>query len=176
MNFKGIVLLLLVAVAVSSCATIPAGPSVMVWPGPGKPFEVFQSDDAVCRQWASQQVGGPPGESANKTLVSGAAIGTMLGAGLGAAIGAASGQFGVGLGIGAASGAILGTAAASGPSYGARWEVQRRYDNAYLQCMYAKGNQVPGAVWTYRRAVPPPPPPPGFTPPASSAYPPPPPP
>jgi len=26
-----------------------------VMPGPMKPFEVFQSDDAVCRQWAAQQ-------------------------------------------------------------------------------------------------------------------------
>jgi uncharacterized protein YcfJ len=176
MNFKGSVLLLLTVVALNACATIPTGPSVMVWPSPWKPFEVFQSDDAVCRQWASQQVGAQPSESANKTLGSGAAIGTMLGAGLGAAIGAASGHFGVGLGIGAASGAIVGTAVASGPSSGARWEVQRRYDNAYLQCMYAKGNQVPGVVRTYRRAVPPPPPPQGFTPPPSSAYPPPPPP
>jgi hypothetical protein len=173
MNFKGGILLLLVAVALSACATVPTGPSVMVWPGPGKPFEVFQSDDAVCRQWAGQQVGAHPSESANKTLASGAAVGTILGAGLGAAIGAVSGQFGAGLGIGAASGAILGTASATGPASGAQWEVQRRYDNAYMQCMYAKGNQVPGAR-TYRRAVPPPPPPPGFTLPPSSAYPPPP--
>ena len=83
MNMKGIFLLLLALVALSACATIPTGPSVMVWPGPEKPFEVFQSDDAVCRQWASQQVGGEPVESANQTLVSGAAVGTMLGAGLG---------------------------------------------------------------------------------------------
>jgi len=159
MNFKGSVLLLLVAVALSACATIPTGPSIMVWPGPGKPFEVFQSDDAVCRQWASQQVGAQASESANKTLVSGAAVGTILGAGLGAAIGAASGQFGAGLGIGAASGAIVGTAAASGPASEARWEVQRRYDNAYVQCMYAKGNQVPGVGGPSRQAVPPPPPP-----------------
>ena len=174
MNFKGSVLLILAVVTVSACATIPAGPSVMVLPGPGKPFEVFQSDDAVCRQWASQQVGAQPGESANKTLAIGAVVGTILGAGLGAAIGAATGQFGAGLGIGAASGAIVGTAGGIGPSYGAGREVQRRYDNAYLQCMYAKGNQVPGAVRTYRRAVPPPPPPPGYAPPPSSAYPPPP--
>jgi len=173
MSLKGIVLLLLAAVALSACATIPAGPSVMVWPGPGKPFEVFQSDDAVCRQWASQQVGAQPGESAGKTLASGAAIGTVLGAGLGAAIGAATGQFGAGLGIGAASGALLGTATAVGPSSGARYEVQRRYDNAYMQCMYAKGNQVPG-VRTYRRAVPPPPS--MNPPPPAGAYPPPPPP
>jgi hypothetical protein len=172
MSLKGTFLLLLLAlVALSGCATIPTGPSVMVWPGPGKPFEVFQSDDAVCRQWASQQVGGQAAESANKTLASGAAVGTILGAGLGAAIGAASGHVGAGLGIGAASGALMGTAAASGPSYGVQSEVQRRYDNAYLQCMYAKGNQVPGVVRPYRRAVPAPPPPPGYAPPPSSAYP-----
>ena len=164
MNLKGSVLLLLVVVALSACATVPAGPSILVLPGPEKPFEVFQSEDAVCRQWASQQVGAKPGESAGKTLASGAAVGTILGAGLGAAIGAATGQFGAGLGIGAASGAILGTATAAGPASGAQWEVQRRYDNAYLQCMYSKGNQVPGAP--QRSSVPPPPP---------GAYPPPPP-
>ncbi len=157
MNLKGMLLLLLALVALSGCATIPTGPSVMVWPGPGKPFEVFQSDDAVCRQWASQQVGAQPGESANKTLVSGAAVGTILGAGLGAAIGAASGHFGAGLGIGAASGALLGTAAGIEPSSGARGEVQRRYDNAYMQCMYSKGNQVPGTGGTYSPAAPAPP-------------------
>jgi hypothetical protein len=176
MKLKGSVLLLLAAMVLGACATIPTGPSVMVWPAPGKPLEVFQSDDAVCRQWASQQVGAQPSESANKTLASGAAVGTILGAGLGAAIGAASGQFGVGLGIGAASGALVGTAAGIGPSSGAGWGVQRRYDNAYMQCMYTKGNQVPGAVRTYRRAVPPPPPTSEFTPPPSSPYPPPPPP
>ena len=176
MNLKGSVLLLLAPVVLSACATIPTGPSVMVWPAPGKPLEVFQSEDAVCRQWASQQVGAQPSESANQTLASGAAIGTILGAGLGAAIGAASGQMGAGLGIGAASGALVGTAAGLGPSYGAGWEVQRRYDNAYMQCMYTKGNQVPGAVRAYRRAAPPPPPPPGFTQPPYGAFTPPPPP
>jgi len=172
MKLKGSVLLLLVVVTLSACATFPTGPSVLVWPDPGKPFEVFQSDDAVCRQWASQQVGAKPGESAGKTFISAAAIGTVLGAGLGAAIGAATGQFGAGLGIGAASGAIVGSAAGIDPSYGAGREVQRRYDIAYLQCMYAKGNQVPGAVRTYRRAVPPPPL--GYYPPTPSPYPPPP--
>jgi hypothetical protein len=165
MNLKGIFLLLLAVAALSACATIPTGPSVTVWPGPGKPFEVFQSDDAVCREWASQQVGTQASESANKTLASGAAAGAILGAGLGAAIGGASGHAGPGLGFGAVSGAIVGTAAASGPASGAQWEVQRRYDNAYMQCMYAKGNQVPGIVGPYRRTVPPPPPPPGYTPP-----------
>ncbi len=144
MSLKGSFLLCLALIALSGCATTPTGPSVLVLPAPGKPFEVFQSDDAVCRQWASQQIGVQPGESANKTLVSGTAVGTLLGAGLGMAIGAATGQFGAGLGIGAASGAIVGTAAGIGPASGTQWEAQRRYDNAYVQCMYSKGNQVPG--------------------------------
>ena len=159
MNLKGSALLLLAVVTLSACATMPTGPSVRVWPGPGKPFEVFQSDDAVCRQWASQQVGTQASESANKTLATGAAVGTILGGGLGAAIGAANGHIGTGLAVGAASGAIVGTAAASGPASGAQWEVQRRYDNVYLECMYSKGNQVPGVVDPARQPVPPSPPP-----------------
>ncbi len=174
MNFRASWLLVLAVVVLGGCATVPTGPSVMVWPAPGKPLEVFQSEDAVCRQFASQQVGAQSSETANKTLASGAAVGTILGAGLGAAIGAASGQAGVGLGIGAASGALFGTAAGMGPASGAGYEVQRRYDNAYMQCMYTKGNQVPGAVRTYRRAPPPPPPPPAYAPPPYSVYPPPP--
>jgi hypothetical protein len=172
MNMKGIFLLLLALFALSACATIPTGPSVIASPGPGKPFEVFQSDDAGCRQWASQQVGGQV-ESANQTLASGAAVGTILGAGLGAAIGAGSGNAGAVVGFGAASGAIMGTAAASGPYYGAQWEIQRRYDHAYMQCMYMRGNQVPGVTRPSRMAYPPPPPPQGFTPPLSSVDPPP---
>ena len=170
MKLKGRFLLLLAVVTLSACATIPTGPSVMVWPGPGKPFEVFQSDDTICRQWANQQAGAPS-ESANRTLASGAAVGMMLGAGLGAAFAAPSGHVGAGVGFGAATGAIMGAAAASGPAYGAQGEIQRRYDHAYMQCMYARGNQVPNAARPPRRAVPPPPPPPpGYTPPPPSAY------
>jgi hypothetical protein len=73
----------------AGCATAPAGPSVMVLPGAGRPFDEFQADVSVCRDWAAQQVKG---------------------------------------------------AFVDAPSF----EVQRRYDNAYIQCMYAKGHQVPG--------------------------------
>lgn len=72
----------------AGCATAPAGPSVNVLPGTGKPFDQFQADVSVCRDWAARQV----------------------------------------------KGAFM-----DAPS----WEVQRRYDNAYMQCMYAKGHQVP---------------------------------
>jgi hypothetical protein len=172
-------------VAFGGCATVPAGPSVMVLPPPGKSFEAFQADDSACRQWAAQQTGLPPGETINQNLAAGAAVGTLMGAGLGAAIGAASGNAGTGAAIGAASGLIGGTAVASGPAYAAGWEAQRRYDIAYQQCMYAKGNRIPGVVRNPRRAYrmppPSPPPPPGYTsgppvPPPPGAYPPPPPP
>ncbi len=179
MKFKRVFVLCLAAAALGGCATMSAGPSVMVLPEPGKPFEAFQSDDAICRQWAKERIQVSPSETVNKNLASGAAVGTVMGAGLGAAIGAAHGKPATGAAIGASSGLIGGTAAASGPAYAAGGEAQRRYDNAYQQCMYAKGNQIPGSVVTppKRSRWIPPPPPPGYTqgPPASSrpAYPPP---
>lgn len=181
---RGRVLVLLLAViALSGCATIPSGPSVMVMPAPGKPFEAFRADDSVCRQWAMEQTGMTPNDTVNENVASGAVIGTLMGAGLGAAIGAASGNAATGAAIGAASGLLGGTAMASGPAYASGWEAQRRYDIAYQQCMYAKGNQIPGVMRASRRAywIPPPPPPPGFepgppVPPGRRAYPPPPPP
>jgi hypothetical protein len=155
-------LLILVVVGLSACATVPSGPSVRVMPGPWKPFEVFQSDDAVCRQWAAQQTGTSPNDAVNQNLVTGGVLGTLAGAGLGAAIGAASGDAGIGAAIGAASGLIGGTAVASGPAYAAGYEAQRRYDHAYVQCMYAKGNQIPGVTPSRRSdSLSPPPPPPG---------------
>jgi uncharacterized protein YcfJ len=123
----------------------------MVLPAPGKPFDQFQMEDAVCRRWAAQQIGMTPQEVANQNTLTGAAVGTVIGAGLGAALGAASGSAGTGAAIGAGSGLLMGTAVGSdaGRVYGE--EAQRRYDNAYVQCMYANGNQVPGTVRRYRR-------------------------
>jgi predicted lipid-binding transport protein (Tim44 family) len=145
----------------NACATVPTGPSVRVLPGPGKPFEVFQSDDAVCREWAARQSGISPDEATGNTLVGGAVIGTLLGAGLGALIGSTAGEAGAGAAIGAASGLVFGTAVATEPAYAAGYAAQRQYDNAYVQCMYAKGNQIPGAGrHPSRRAYSPPPPPP----------------
>jgi hypothetical protein len=54
---------------------------------------------------------------------------------------------GAGAAIGAGTGLLLGSAAGSSYAAGSYYAVQRRYDNAYVQCMYAKGNQVP----RYRR-------------------------
>jgi uncharacterized protein YcfJ len=131
------------------CAATPTNPTVAVLPGAGKSFEAFAADQAVCKQYASAQVAGQA-DRANALGVGGAVLGTVLGAGLGAAVGGGNGA-----GIGAASGAVAGTALGAGSSAGAQGSIQAQYDVAYEQCMYSKGNQVPG---------PSPYPPPGYYP------------
>ncbi len=104
--------LLLVVMAGGGCATIPPGPSVMVMPGQGKPFEAFQSDDYNCRQWAQAQAGWQANETVNQNLAGGAVAGGLLGAVAGALIGAASGDAGPGAAIGAGAG-LLGMGSAT---------------------------------------------------------------
>jgi len=163
---KPALLSLAVAASLTACATVPISPSVMVLPGTGKPFEMFQVDDAACRQWASQSVGGNAAQAASDSTVSGAVIGTAVGAAAGAVFGAAAGNPATGAAVGAGAGLLMGTAAGAGAGYGYAGEAQRRYDIAYQQCMYAKGNQIPGAVRAARPyRYPPPPPPPGTQPP-----------
>jgi Glycine-zipper domain len=158
---------------------VPTGPSVLVLPGTAKNFEQFQADDAVCRQWALQQTGATPNEAGAASTVTGAAVGTAVGAGLGAAIGAAAGSPATGAAVGAGAGLLGGTAVGAGNAYGSSVSAQWRYDIAYMQCMYAKGNQVPvprGSQPAYTSAVVPPPPPPPDVPPPPAGTPPPPPP
>lgn len=162
MKRNPIVLILLAGWLVGGCATIPPGPSVLVMPGGGKSFEAFQADDATCRSWSQNQAGWQANETVNQNLVGGTAAGGLLGAAAGALIGAASGSTGPGAAIGAGAGLLAGAAMAHNRAYGAGWEVQRRYDNAYQQCMYAKGHQIPAVEpepVQRSRYVPPPPPP-----------------
>lgn len=170
--------LVVVVAALSACATIPTGPSVMALPGTGKTFDEFRMDDASCRQFAYEQMGGVTGQqAAQNAAVSSAVIGTALGAAAGAAIGSASGQAGAGAAIGAGTGLILGSAAGTGYASGSYYASQQRYDNAYLQCMYAKGNRIPayGHFTSPGPSAPsrwesPPPPPPDYPPPPGSRY------
>jgi len=172
MNRKIIIFLFLALLLAGGCATIPSGPSVMVLPPPEKPFELFQADDVICRQWAARQIGQSPQETVNQNTVTGAVVGTAIGAGLGAAIGSTSGDMGAGAAIGAASGLFLGTAAGADSARVYGWEAQRRYDIAYQQCMYAKGNQIPGVTTRTRRVQRIPPPPPGSPPQGAGSVPP----
>jgi outer membrane lipoprotein SlyB len=147
-----------------ACASMPTGPSTMALPGSNKSFDQFQADDASCRQFALNQIGGKtPNEVANDNGVKSAAIGTVLGAAVGGLIGGNQGAA-VGAGSGLLLGALSGTDSADRSGYSS----QRQYDNAYNLCMYDKGERVPvsGRMAAQRRAAPPapPPPPPGFQP------------
>jgi len=122
----------------AACAETPMGPTVQVMPAPGKPLDVFAADQAGCRQFAEQAVAGQA-QSANNRAVGTAAITTVLGAGLGAAIGG-----GRGAAIGAGSGALGGAALGAGGSSSRQMSIQEQYNNAYAQCMFTRGNMVPG--------------------------------
>src|SRR5207249_4078450 len=140
------VLALVFTLSLGACATVPLGPSVMVLPGTGKSFDQFQADDAVCRQWASVQTGTTPQQAAGSSAAKSGVLGTLLGAGLGAAIGAATGHPGVGAAVGAGGGLLAGTAVGAGAGEAAGHQGRQRYDNAFEQCMYAKGHQNTAAV------------------------------
>ena len=154
----------------AGCVSAPTGPSVMALPGANKNFDQFRYDDAECRQYAQNQVGGTDAnQAAADAGVRSAVVGTVVGAAAGAAMGGHEGA-GVGAGTGLLVGSMAGTNAAQSSAYG----TQRNYDNAYIQCMYAKGEQVPvsGAMSRSRQAPAapagtyyPPPPPPGYAPP-----------
>ncbi len=134
----GVSSVVVLGLVLSGCAQTPLGPTVQVMPGPGKSFEAFTFDQAGCKQYAESSVAGQA-QNANNRAVGAAAIGTVLGAGLGAAIGG-----GRGAAIGAGSGAIAGTGLGMGSSSNEQYSIQQQYDNAFAQCMYSKGNMVPG--------------------------------
>ena len=143
----------------AGCAQMPTGPTVSVMPGPNKPFEVFVADDKLCRDWALSRTGGPGSDAAGQRFAAATATGVVLGAAAGALIGGNH----TGAGVGAAMGGLTGAAVGADQSQYTGSTAQRRYDIAYQQCMYAKGNQVPGVAYGsgYRSApapVPPAPP------------------
>ena len=136
-------LALVALVSLTACVTAPTGPTVMVLPGSNKTFDEFQADSYSCQGFAQQTVGLPPGQAAANAATANAVAGTLIGAAAGAAIGSVTGRAGPGAAIGAGTGLLFGSAAGSN-AYGATYYgSQRQYDQAYLQCMYAKGNQVP---------------------------------
>ena len=143
---RGVGLVLICGLFLGACATVPAGPSVVALPGSGKSFSQFQADDGSCRQWAAEQAGTTPGRAGGLATAESAGIGTLLGAGLGAAIGAIAHNPGLGAAVGAGAGLAGGTAYGAGAGQQAAADVQSRYNAAYEQCMYAKGDQVPGVA------------------------------
>lgn len=134
--------------ALGACAVgPPPGPSVAAMPGKGKNLEAFQQDDAACRTYAAQTLGGvSPTDAANQSMANSAVVGTLVGAAAGAAIGAAAGNPAMGAAIGAGSGLFLGGVNGAGAASYSAAELQQRYDMSYVQCMYAKGESVPTQV------------------------------
>lgn len=126
-------------VVLAGCTAVPNGPSVAVMPTPGKPFDVFVAEDNQCRQFAQQSIGKTASEAGTDSAVKSIAAGTALGAAAGVLSGGGHGGAGSGAGVGMLTGAMVGSNEAR---YSER-ESQRRYDIAYEQCMYAKGNQIP---------------------------------
>jgi len=154
------------AFVVGACTVMPSGPSVMALPGSGQSIENFREDDGYCRQFAYQQIGGQTSEdAAQKSAVTSAAVGTAIGAVAGAALGGRNGAA-----FGAGTGLLVGSMSGAEAARGSRAGTQRQYDNAYIQCMYAKGHKVPLPANMSQRAIRAedsglPPPPPGMPPP-----------
>ena len=160
--------LVAVAAVFAGCTTVPTGPSTMALPGTSKGFDQFRYDDGACRQYAYESSGGQTAAQAQqdsgvRSALAGAVIGALIGGAINGGHGAA-----VGAGVGAAGGGIAGVGAGDASAY----EIQRRYDQAYTQCMYGKGHRVavrgnyaPQAARYSspppRMYGPPPPPPPG---------------
>lgn len=134
-----------VLLVLGGCVTTPTAPAVMVLPGQYKPFDQFRLDDIDCRNYANAAIGGQV-QAAQDSAAATALGSALLGAAAGAAIGSVSGQAGQGAAIGAGMGAIFGGAASAGQGNASSYDLQRRYDGAYMQCMYSRGNQIPAPV------------------------------
>lgn len=127
------------ALGLAACASTPGGPSMLVLPGSSKPFDVFRTDDAACRNYALASIGGSEADraaadSVARSMVFGTAVGAVAGAALGGSRGA---------GAGAGAGLLVGSAAGAGAGQSSAYATQQRYDHAYIQCMYAAGHRVP---------------------------------
>jgi hypothetical protein len=126
-----------VIMLLTGCATQPLEPTVAVAPPPKKLPEAFQVDQAVCKQYADQQVAD---YQENPSVALGVMmVGLILIPGLGWAWAGERGVI-VGGALGLGGGAALGVS----EEERTRSDAQRRYDLAYQQCMYVEGNDVAG--------------------------------
>ena len=154
------------ALALGGCAVTPTAPSVMVLPGSQKSPDQFQADVGACQQQA-QVLLANDAQAANNQAVTSAAVGTVIGAAAGALIGQGSYDPSAATAWGAGAGLLIGSTVGGGNSQASSYSLQQRFDIAYMQCMYLRGNQVPGQA-SYRRqapAMPSPYPPPNYPPP-----------
>lgn len=157
MNFRAAALAAGTAALLAGCATMPSGPAIPALPGTGKSVDAFQQDQAACQQYAQAVLGnGAAPEAVNDRAAAGAVGTTAIGAASGAIIGSASNQGGQGAAIGAGIGLLIGAINAANASSATQWQLQQQYDNAYFQCMYSRGNQVPMRMSQRGQMMPPP--------------------
>ncbi|PLP96275.1 glycine zipper family protein [Cupriavidus pauculus] len=136
MKPRSVPVLAVVVLLAGACATRPSEPSVIALPGSNKTLDQFMVDDASCRQFAWGQ-GGDTGSHLSQ-------------------------------GPGVAPGVSPGAATAARPDAYSAFpgdsadRAQFRYDAAYVQCMYAKGQRVP--VYGQPRGAPPTSPPADYKP------------
>ena len=142
----------LASLLLAACAPMPVAPTVAVMPAANKPFEVFMQDDQLCRGWAAHSVGQPGNNAAAQQMVGSTVAGAVIGGLIGAAVGDHRSA-----GVGAAVGTLVGASAGANQSAAVGWNAQRSYDIAYQQCMYSKGNVLPGSRYGYAYPSPPPP-------------------
>src|ERR1700682_1590124 len=126
----------LVALAlVMGCDTMPQAPTVTTLPGIHKSVDEFRTDDVDCRQYAAAQLGSAV--SASRGLgggLTGALSGSAVCAATNPAVGGDRSAT-----RGTAGSLIDGTDSAQFAGFG----LQQRYNCAYVQCMYARGDRVP---------------------------------
>ena len=140
------------SIFLAGCVTMPSGPMVTALPGSTKGFDEFRADDATCRGYAQSIVVGPS-QAASNTAAANTIGATALGAAAGAIIGSVTGDAGTGAAIGAGTGLLFGGAYGADMLGYSSYQLQRQYDAAYVQCMYARGNRVPGRFLGYQRGV-----------------------
>ena len=146
-------LVMVCCVGLTACAATPPQPRVVVAPAPGKPPDLFEQEDEMCRSQAEESV---DADAPTDAVVGSALAGALIGAVAGNAV---SGRHHDRTGSGAFAGLIVGTAAGLNRGAATSANAQRQYDLVYQQCMAAKGNEVPGAVYRQLGPVLMPPPP-----------------
>lgn len=137
---SNLILSLLAAISLAACVSAPTGPTITIMPREGKAFDEFKKDDEECRSFSAKSV-----QDGNSVALKQGAISAATGAAIGAAAGALyqggnSQNVGTGAAIGMVGGAAVGVMGASNKES----QAQAQYNTAYQQCMFTKGNQVPG--------------------------------
>lgn len=130
------ILTILAFLLLGGCATAPMGPHVSVLPAKGKSLEQFKADSQICKDYAHAQIGDDVEKSSGMNTLMDMAIGGAVGALGGQMIGQNTKGTVAGAGIGMAAGLATGAYQASKASD----DAQIRYDNAYQECMHAKGH------------------------------------